>query len=186
MLNAEELELLEEAKSGDTEAFERLMVPYLPMLFASGRALCGDYHMAQDIVQETLLIAFKKLDRFFPEACFKGWLRAIVQRVALEFRRKLTKARSRCSTITEEALELYYKDATPRRASPWGAALAKCVQSLQGRVSRVVRSFYYEGMSLDATAASLGTTVPAAKQLVYRARLALKDCVEKRMRSETS
>ena len=82
----DESDLLDKAKAGDGAAFELLLVPHLPMLFAYSRAICGDYHAAADVVQETALIALRRLDHFFPEADFAAWLKAIARREALSAR----------------------------------------------------------------------------------------------------
>ena len=73
-------ELLDLARAGKPEAFERLVEPYVPMLLAYSRAVSGDYHLAMDVVQQTLLVAYRKLHHFFPEADFGVWLRAIARR----------------------------------------------------------------------------------------------------------
>src|SRR5438105_576107 len=96
-----ETELIARAKKGDAPSFEHLMTPYLSMLFAYSRAICSDYHAAQDVVQETAIIAFRNLDHLFPEADFPTWLRAIARRQALDARRKLR----RHARFTEEAIE---------------------------------------------------------------------------------
>ena len=80
--------LLARAKKGDAIAFEHLIAPHLPMLFAYSRAICLDFHAAQDVVQESAIIAFRNLNHLFPEADFSTWLRAIARRQALEARRK--------------------------------------------------------------------------------------------------
>jgi len=52
-----ETRLLKAAQGGDPKAFERVLRPHLPMLFAYSRAICGDFHAAEDVVQETAQIA---------------------------------------------------------------------------------------------------------------------------------
>ena len=54
-----EPDVVDTAKA-DAAEFERGLLPHLPMLFAYSRAICGDYHVAQDVVQQTALIAFRK------------------------------------------------------------------------------------------------------------------------------
>src|SRR5204863_498194 len=85
----DEQRLLAQAKKGNAPAFERLVTPYLPMLFAYSRAICLDYHAAQDVVQETAIIAFRNLNHLFPEADLPTWLMSIARRQPLAVLRKL-------------------------------------------------------------------------------------------------
>jgi RNA polymerase sigma-70 factor (ECF subfamily) len=174
--------LLEAAKGGDKRAFERLVLPYLPMLFAYGRAICGDYHAAHDVLQQTLLITYRKLALFFPEADFGTWLRAIARREALDARKKL----GRSPSLTLEAVEAFYQDPAPPGESPRRRALAECLGSLAGRMGEVVRGHYFQGLRLSELASRVGLTAAAAKQLLYRARTALRECVQRRVNLEAS
>src|SRR5262249_42656769 len=75
--------LLELAKAGDREAFASALGPYLPMLYAYSRSICADHHIAQDVVQQTALIAYRKVGFLFKEVDFGTWLKGIARREAL-------------------------------------------------------------------------------------------------------
>jgi RNA polymerase sigma factor (sigma-70 family) len=88
------LDLLERARAGDRQALEALMARYLPRMrrWASGRLprWARDLADTQDLVQDTLLQTFKRIDTF--EARHEGALQAylrqgIVNRIRDEFRR---------------------------------------------------------------------------------------------------
>jgi RNA polymerase sigma-70 factor (ECF subfamily) len=173
-------ELLARAKKGDASAFEALMTPYLPMLFAYSRAICADYHAAQDVVQDTAIIAFRNLDHLFPEADFSTWLRAIARRQALDARRKLR----RFARFAEEAIERAYQDPAPQTVTNQRRLLTDCIRSLGDRVRTVIQGHYFQGSKLADVASQLQMSVPAVKQLLYRARRLLEDCVRKRLGTE--
>ncbi len=177
-----EAALLARAKKGDAPAFERLVTPYLSMLFAYSRAICSDYHVAQDVVQETAIIAFRNLNHLFPEADFSTWLRAIARRQALEARRKL----HRFPRFAEEAIERAYQDPAPGAVSVQRKLLGDCIRALGERVQGVVEEHYFNGLPLAEVAATLDTSVSAVKQLLYRARKMLEVCVKKRLITEQS
>jgi RNA polymerase sigma-70 factor (ECF subfamily) len=172
--------LLAQAKKGDAAAFERLLSPYLPMLFAYSRAICSDYHAAQDVVQETALIAFRNLGHLFPEADFSTWLRAIARRQALEARRKI----QRSAPFVEEAIERAYQDPAPPEVVAQRKMLGDCVRALADRTREVVQDHYFQGSRLSEVAVRLKTNVSAVKQLLYRARKLLEECVRKRLGAE--
>jgi RNA polymerase sigma-70 factor (ECF subfamily) len=88
------LDLLERARAGDAAALNALMARHLPRLrrWASGRLprWARDVADTQDLVQETLLQTFKRIDRF--EARGDGALQAylrqgVLNRIRDEFRR---------------------------------------------------------------------------------------------------
>jgi RNA polymerase sigma-70 factor (ECF subfamily) len=174
--------LVAKAKAGDTLAFELLLSPYLPMLFAYSRAICTDYHAAQDVVQETALIAFRNIGHLFPEADFSTWMRAIARRQALEARRKL----QRVSHFADEIVEKVYQDPAPASVATERKLLVTCIRALGDRVAGIVEDHYFKGASLADIAARLDTSLSAVKQQLYRARKSLEGCVKKRLSLEQS
>lgn len=177
---SQEADLLVRAKAGDAHAYECLLVPHLPMLFAYCRAICGDYHRAQDVVQETALIAYRNLNHLFPEVDLACWLKAIARRQALAARRESTRLGKRI----EEALEAAYADASPEAMALERDALAHCLKTLDARSGQLIRGHYFEGLRLAELASAFSLNLNTVKTLLYRARLSLKDCVQRRLRTE--
>lgn len=175
-----EADLLAKAKGGDVSGFEEALAPYLPALVAYGRAICGDHHAAEDVVQEAVLIAYRNLDHFFPETDFGAWLRAIVRRKALEMRRTLGRVR----LGFEESFERVFEDPGPDAVAPWRNALTECLKQLDGRAGEVVRGYYFEGRGLAEIAAIVKTSLVGTKQLLYRTRVILRNCLRKRIGME--
>jgi len=91
---ASTVELLERARNGDDDALNVLFARHLPELkrWASGRLprFARDLADTTDLVQETLLQTFKRIDAFDPrsEDAFRAYLRqAVMNRIRDEFRR---------------------------------------------------------------------------------------------------
>jgi RNA polymerase sigma-70 factor, ECF subfamily len=181
MDDRDESDLLRRAKAGCRDAFESVLKPHLPTLLAYTRVICGDYHCAQDVVQETALIAYRNLHHLFPEADFATWLRSIARRQALAARRKL--ARLNLGLI-ERLIEAAYQDSTPEATASQREALEKCLPHLNGRLAEAIRGHYFQGSKLSDLATNLSMNVNAVKQLLYRARQSLRDCILKRIRAE--
>jgi RNA polymerase sigma-70 factor (ECF subfamily) len=176
-----ETRLLAAARGGDPQAFERALRPHLAGLFAYARAICGDFHAAEDVVQETAEIAYRKLAYLIPEADFMGWLKAIARRQALSARRKMGKA----VLAMDAVLERVYQE--PARASEGrkGEALAECMDRLDGRAAQAVKGHYFEGLKLGELAARMDMSPAALRQLVHRVRVLLLDCVRRRLAVES-
>src|SRR5262249_8237529 len=89
------IELLERARGGDQAALDDLFARHLPLLrrWASGRLprWARDIADTQDLVQETVLQVFKRVDAFEPrgEGALQAYLRqAVMNRIRNELRRR--------------------------------------------------------------------------------------------------
>jgi len=175
-------DLIARAKAGSKEAFEKLLLADLPVLLAYCQAICHDFHTAQDAVQQTAIIAFQKLHLFFPEADFTAWLKAIARREALDARKKLARAGK---LALEKWIEKAYDDPTPEAVAPEREALRLCLEALErrdSRAGRLVREHYFQGTELAEIAGTAKANVNTVKWWLLRARLALHDCVQRRIR----
>lgn len=177
---SEEAEYIAQAKAGDVRAFEFALLPHLSTLLAYSRAVCGDYHTAQDVVQETALIAFRNLDRFFDDADFAGWLKAIARRQALEARRKTLRHR----LLAEDAIESAYDAEPSEEESLRQLALQRCLEQLPDEGRRLLEARYSQGKSLSEAAVGLNEGIDSLRSRIYRIRNGLKDCIERRLRRE--
>ena len=174
--------LLERAKAGDNQAFEDVLAPHLPMLLAYSRAICGDHHSAEDVVQETALIASRNLHNLFKEADFAGWLKAIARRQSLSARRKNLRLRPQLEAVIEQA----YEDPSPESTSPRRSALSECLKTLRERTGRIVRAHYFDGLSVKDMAEAFNLNSNTVKTILARARAALEECTQRQMRTDDS
>jgi RNA polymerase sigma-70 factor (ECF subfamily) len=70
------------AKRGDTTALARLVQQHVDAVYCAVRGLVGDPYLAEDIVQEALLTAWRHLPTLRNDAAFRPWLTAIAVRLA--------------------------------------------------------------------------------------------------------
>jgi len=78
-----EQELVERASGGDRRAFDLLVTPHLGKLRSYLLRLVAHAQDAEDLVQETTLLAFTRLATFRGESAFTTWLFTIATRLAL-------------------------------------------------------------------------------------------------------
>jgi len=83
--------LVQRAAEGDLSAFVELTRRFQHLAFGSALALVGDFHHAEDVLQEALLAAWSSLPGLTEPKAFPGWLRSIVRHHAFRVtRRKYT------------------------------------------------------------------------------------------------
>lgn len=77
-----DLDWVRRAAEGDLEAMEALYNRYKPMVFSVGLAICGNRSDADEVVQETFLRIFRKLDQWREKSQFGTWLYTAALRTA--------------------------------------------------------------------------------------------------------
>jgi RNA polymerase sigma factor (sigma-70 family) len=172
-------DLVERAKGGDDEALNRLFSRYLPSLrrWASGRLprWSRDLMDTDDLVQETVVRAVKRIDRFESrhEGALQAYLRqAIVNRIRDEVRR--AKRAPAPTALDENAAAA---DASPLEEAIGGEALQRYEAALT-RLRPEEREAIVARVEMDGSyhdvAVALGKPSPdAARMAVSRALLRL-------------
>jgi len=178
----DESTLVASAKAGDISAFETLVGRYERKIFRLTQNITQNREDAEDAMQEAFLKAYEHLGDFEGNSRFYTWLVRIAVNQALM---KLRKRRPNVVSLDEE-IETG-EDSIPREVEDWGPSPEKRFEQteLSGILSKVVSdldpSFRIvfqlrdiEELSTEETAEALGLSVPAVKSRLLRARLKLR------------
>src|SRR5436305_13945554 len=80
--------LVRRAQEGDRSAFEELVRRTSRLVYARLYLETGDAHQAEDLLQETLLTAYRTLRQLAEPAKFRAWLLRIAQNLAIDAARR--------------------------------------------------------------------------------------------------
>ena len=174
--------LLKAAQSGDEHAFGRLVEPYRRALAIHCYRMLGSRHDAEDIVQETLLRAWRKLPGYEPRAPLSSWLYRIATNASLdEIERRPRRPQPvepyPDTPVSESDAPTY--DPAARYALREGLELGllTAIQELPGRQRATLILRDVLGWTSPEVAELLETSVPAVNSALQRARATIGDRV---------
>ncbi|ASR39494.1 RNA polymerase subunit sigma [Prauserella marina] len=136
----------------------------------------GDRAKAEDVVQETLLRAWrhpKVLDQSQRSA--RAWLFTVARRIAIDGWRS---AAARAEVATDQVPELAVPDDTERAVQGW--IVADALGELSPRHREVLGLCFFRGMSVADAAARLGVAEGTVKSRTHYALRALRLVLEER------
>ena len=84
---SDDAELITRARAGDRRAIDELLARYEPNIYRFGLRMCGDEDAAREVLQETLLAAFRYLSGFRGDAALSTWLYQIARSFCIKERR---------------------------------------------------------------------------------------------------
>jgi RNA polymerase sigma-70 factor (TIGR02943 family) len=168
---------------------------YGDMLFRFALQRVDDIAVAEDLVQESLLAALKAKDRFQGQSTEKTWLFAILKHKLIDFFRSKKKAAAdiEVDAIAQTSEHYFNEDGTWRiQPTHWGSnphdayekkefqdMLYRCLSKLP---QRLADSFIYreiEGLDTKEICKKLNITATNCGVMLYRARMALRGCIDK-------
>lgn len=147
------------------------------MLLVYSRTLLWDEGEARELVQESLVTAWKNLRRFDVTRDVGAWLRGIVRNKWKEHcRRKGSRPEFAAGEPGEFEADLSAWESEKDR--PLLEALQECRDKLPDGLGDAVNQFYYEGLSGAEAAEKLGVNAATLRKRLERARIALHECLK--------
>src|SRR5262245_50452853 len=163
----------------DREGFRGLFEAHKDTVYRLLCRLSRDSHHAEDLLQETFVIVWRKRDQFRGDGSLQGWLRRIAYRTYLNARPRLERARVEAGLEVEPLARGLGPDDAAQRLDR-DAALAtvrRAVDSLPEGWREPFVLFRYEGMSCAEVAEVLELTLKAVELRLARALRAVAEQV---------
>ena len=199
----EEAKTLEAARAGNEEAFAQLTDPYRRELLAHCYRILGSYEDAEDMLQETLLRAWKHLNTFEGRASLRAWLYKISTNVCLDalvsrgrrrLPRELSAPANPADPLPLPSIELswvdpfpdelveeqpdFYPEARYEVRESITLAFVAALQNLPGRQRAALLLCDVLGWSPSETAEILEASTTAVNSALQRARTTMKQSQE--------
>ncbi|MFK7817094.1 MAG: RNA polymerase sigma factor [Planctomycetaceae bacterium] len=162
-----------------TKAFEILVRRHHRRLLAYAVSILSDENTARDVVQDSFVVAHRRLEDFDTTKDFAAWMRGIVRNRCRESRR----AEGRLLLVesaTLEAIEQQHKKWDFEEAEQEGCALRAlqgCIGKLPEMLHQAVSLFYLQKLSGAEVADRVGIGEATIRKRLQRARQNLADCI---------
>ena len=163
-------------------AFVTQLVQAQRRLYAYILTLVPSLPDADDVLQETNTVLLRKQQEFQPGTHFAAWAcRVAYYEVCAHYKRQ--RRDLLCLPFDERLLERLATAADERydQQERTLSALEHCLESLSDEDRRLVTLRYRQDSSADQLAEVTGRTPGAVRQVLYRIRKSLLDCVQRRL-----
>jgi RNA polymerase sigma-70 factor, ECF subfamily len=182
----DEVALIQAAKRGDLDSFNRLVFAYQDMIYSQAFRMIGEEESADDATQTTFISAYNHLTSF-RGGSFKAWLLRIVTNACYDELRR----RKRRPTVPLEPLDDSGEEV---ESASWMVdpadqpedriqrvelqrAIQHCLDRLPDEFRSTVIMVDIQGMDYFEASQALGKPIGTIKSRLARARLRLRDCL---------
>lgn len=179
--------MIQEAKGGNLDSFNRLVLAYQDMVYSQAYRMIGEEDSADDATQTAFISAFKHLNSF-RGGSFKAWLLRIVTNACYDELRR----RKRRPTVPLEPLDDAGEEV---ESAHWmvdpgeqpedraqrielSNAIQNCLDHLPLEFRSAVVLVDIQGLDYSEASQAIGTPIGTIKSRLARARLRLRDCLQ--------
>ena len=169
------------AASGDRRAFERLYRVHVNHVYSICVRMTGDRVRAEELTQDAFVRVWEKLPLFRGESAFSTWLHRLAVNVVLNERKVEGRERSRTAAVADDedgdGLEAIGANSPPAHAERMD--LEAAIALLPPGARQVFVLHDVEGYKHEEIAEMLGVTSGGSKAQLHRARLLLREALQR-------
>ena len=164
--------LLERCKENNEKAQLTLYNQYYKAMFNVSYRIVGDSHLAEDVMQESFLKAFTKLDSFNGNVTFGSWLKKIVINTSINELKKLNKYQF--DSLDEKIEVVDFKEELENYSELKAESVLKTIQSLKSNYKIILTLYFIEGYDLEEITGILNITNENCRTMMSRAKESLR------------
>jgi RNA polymerase sigma-70 factor (ECF subfamily) len=173
--NNPEQNILESAKLGNLESFEKILFQYEKAIFNYLLKITGQKQDAEDLAQETFIKLYLSLEKIEADKSFKAWLYKIATNTAYDW---LRRKRKQPALSNIEDLEEKIESETSKNDLSYYTEQKEIISSGLDKIEPAHRSilllYYFQDFSYGEIADILGIPINTVKTHLYRAKRSLK------------
>lgn len=181
--------LIREAKSGDLDSFNRLVLAHEGIAYHIAFRIMGDKQSAEDATQDAFISAYKSL-KSFRGGSFRSWLLRIVTNACYdELRKRKRRPASSLDDLSdagigfdsEESSGLFSQQQRPEREVEQGElrkAIEHCLELLPGEYKIVAVLVDIQGFDYKEASEVIKKPLGTVKSRLARARSRMRDCLQ--------
>lgn len=173
MLLKNNIDLIKGCKKGNIKAQEQLYKLYSTSLFALCLKYSPNYQEAQDVLHDSFMIIFEKIDQYNYNGSFEGWIKRITINTALQRYRNKGLFSIVIDDNYEAEEEVYFED-----DSLGLKFLLDIIQALPNQYRLVFNLYVLDGYSHKEIAKALDISVGTSKSNLNRAKKILKQKIK--------
>ncbi|NWK57336.1 sigma-70 family RNA polymerase sigma factor [Verrucomicrobiaceae bacterium N1E253] len=166
--------------------FVHLLTSHQEVIRGYITSLLPNYQDVNDVLQDVNVKLWERQHTFELGTNFGAWSCTMAKYIVLSHRAKLK--RQNWLLFSDELIEKL-ADPVSATAEPVGlaskrVALHQCLKKLDSGELELLRVRYDEDVSVIDHAGKIGKSAESLRMMLYRIRLGLKDCVQRRLRME--
>ena len=170
--------------SQQKEQFVQVLTSSQNRLYGYVFSLLGDHSRTLDVVQETNLVLWRRIEEFDPERPFAAWAFGIARMQVLAHLRDNKRDRLLLDAELAESLATEVESHTGKMDS-YREALRNCMATLKNDGRELIEGKYIRSMTISDLAQSRNKSVGAIKVSLMRVRKKLLECLQKRIALES-
>jgi RNA polymerase sigma-70 factor (ECF subfamily) len=161
-----------------SESFIRLMAAEQLRLHHYIAMLVGDPHVAEDVLQETNVVLWRKAAEFRQESNFSAWARKIAYWQVRAYLRDRGRERMVFSEeVMEQIADLDYEELVDSDSLD---ALRQCLREVTSLNRKLLERKYSDNWPISAIASEVNKTEEAVRAALMRIRRSLRRCIDDR------
>ncbi len=168
------------------EKFIRSLTESQNRLYGYVYSLLGNHHAAAEVLQETNLVLWRKLNEFRAGSDFIPWAFGVARFQVLAHLRDAKRARARF--VDADLVELLHSEVAEQAVEfeEMRVALRQCVAKLPQSSQALVEGRYFRKLAIQTIADETERNLSAVKVALMRVQQALRQCIERQMAKENA
>ncbi|WP_143873665.1 RNA polymerase sigma factor [Catenovulum sediminis] len=188
-LDIQELKLIKKAQQKDISAFTQLVKNHEREIRICLAARLDEIHEAEDLAQETFIVAFRRIEEFSPERPIKYWFKAIALNLLKNHRRKVSHIAAGDANDIEQLIATKIERQIDEQLERQDEnilvnALNSCTEALNENAKKLIKQYYSEGYSVADLTQIYQTRHSTITMRLHRMRDKLRECINQKLSEE--